>query len=389
MKKSIFFNFNKKYCILHKSEEGCYQNFWAAKIQATFKMALTRRLFKYYRFAMYHIAAIQIQWAWRGHVARTKKTHKKTREEIACERIQRWWRAFTNIKIFNYYKDLINFKKKGDPSQLLKSINPSESYLLDKASKCHIRFRLGGEKFPPLIYYKIFTHGSLWDINSFAPRDYMKIKAKKKKEVLDIKFDKIHDNSNNQGWYERIENNGWRPISDKILTPFDTVEMRTAKARKKFHHELLKRKELTAAEKRKRKLKWLRKLYKDAKNAELIQDNDILKNDPNIEKMYSNPFDEQRFIEYDDSEFDKEVNSLIEWWEDLDYDKYVANWGELATSGQSDIKKEEIGDLDEELFLKDNEDYEHKLKQHLYLFDEKEDSKVKYRKTLCPSPPFV
>ena len=145
----------------------------------------------------------------------------------------------------------------------------------------------------------------------------------------------------------------------------------------KFHHELLKRKELTAAEKRKRKLKWLRKLYKDAKNAELIQDNDILKNDPNIEKMYSNPFDEQRFIEYDDSEFDKEVNSLIEWWEDLDYDKYVANWGELATSGQSDIKKEEIGDLDEELFLKDNEDYEHKLKQHLYLFDEKEDSKVK------------
>jgi len=64
------------YNILHKSEEGCYQNFCAAKIQATFKMAVTRRLFKYFRFAMYHIAAIQIQWAWRGHVSRTRKSYK-------------------------------------------------------------------------------------------------------------------------------------------------------------------------------------------------------------------------------------------------------------------------------------------------------------------------
>ena len=30
------------------------------------------------------------------------------------------------------------------------------------------------------------------------------------------------------GWYARKENNGWRPISDKILTPFDGVEIKTA-----------------------------------------------------------------------------------------------------------------------------------------------------------------
>jgi hypothetical protein len=131
--------------------------------------------------------------------------------------------------------------------------------------------------------------------------------------VLDIKFDKIHDTKKHDGWYERIENNGWRPISDKILTPFDSVEIKTAKARKKFHHDLMKRKELTAAEKRKRKLKWLRKLYKDAKNAELIQENDNLKHDQNLEDLYTNPFDEKRFFEYEDEVFDKEVNSLIEW----------------------------------------------------------------------------
>ena len=35
---------------------------------------------------------------------------------MAVERIQKAWRAFTNVKIFNYYKDLINFKEKGDPA---------------------------------------------------------------------------------------------------------------------------------------------------------------------------------------------------------------------------------------------------------------------------------
>jgi hypothetical protein len=75
-------------------------------------MSLTRRLFKYHRFAMYHIAAIQIQWAWRGYLSRKKKVPQKTKEAIAAEKIQRAWRAFTNVRIFKYYKELINFKEK-------------------------------------------------------------------------------------------------------------------------------------------------------------------------------------------------------------------------------------------------------------------------------------
>ena len=44
----------------------------------------------------------------------------------------------------------------------------------------HVRFRLGGLSFPPLIYYKIFVHGAIVDINAFAPRDYQQIKKEKK-----------------------------------------------------------------------------------------------------------------------------------------------------------------------------------------------------------------
>lgn len=33
-----------------------------------------------------------------------------------------------------------------------------------------------------------------------------------------------------------------------------------------------------------------------------------------------------------DGEFDQEVDGLIEWCEDLDYEQYTKNWHEIATS---------------------------------------------------------
>lgn len=111
------------------------RHFCAAKIQATYKMSLTRRLVKYHRFPMYHIAAIQIQWAWRSYRQRVELTQpKRSPEDMAALKVQRAWRAFMNVKIFKYYKDFINFKEKGDPAMLIKSINPHEAQLLDPAS---------------------------------------------------------------------------------------------------------------------------------------------------------------------------------------------------------------------------------------------------------------
>jgi len=101
-----------KYNVMTRNEDHCMREFCASLIQATYKMSLTRRLFKYHRFAMYHIAAIQIQWAWRGYRERRIKQTQKSKRDVAAEKIQNAWRAFTNIKIFKYYKDLINFKQK-------------------------------------------------------------------------------------------------------------------------------------------------------------------------------------------------------------------------------------------------------------------------------------
>jgi hypothetical protein len=74
------------------------------------------------------------------------------------------------------------------------------------------------------------------------------------------------------GWYERFDNNGWRPITDNIIMPFDKVELQSASKPVTFHYDKLKRKELTAKQRRQKKLRWLRKLYADAKKQEEMEE---------------------------------------------------------------------------------------------------------------------
>ena len=45
-------------------------------------------------------------------------------------------------------------------------------------------------------------------------------------------------------------------------------------------------------------------------------------------------------MQLQDGEFDDEVNNLIEWCEDLDYEKYIGNWHQLATSAYSGAAQE-------------------------------------------------
>eukprot|EP00959_Pyramimonas_sp_CCMP1952_P253585 5298249-Pyramimonas_sp.AAC.1 len=111
-------------------------------------------------------------------------------EDQATRMIQRAWRRFSSVKVYRYYRDMINFRERGDPSQLLRVINPRvralfEAALLDAATGCHLRFRLGGLTFPPIIYYKIFTHRPVTDICAFGPRDYCRqVRAFKPAECL-------------------------------------------------------------------------------------------------------------------------------------------------------------------------------------------------------------
>ncbi len=67
------------------NEDEAFKHFCATKIAATFRMGLTKRLFKFHRFSMYHVAAIEIQGVWKRFVSRHPK---KSKEDIAAHKIQ-------------------------------------------------------------------------------------------------------------------------------------------------------------------------------------------------------------------------------------------------------------------------------------------------------------
>ena len=63
-----------------------------------------------------------------------------------------------------------------------------------------------------------------------------------------------------------------------------------------------------------------------------------------LEKLYDNPFDDQNLLDLNAEQFDEEVNNLIEWCEDLDYEKYTQNWNEIATSNEPEVQRTVIVD---------------------------------------------
>jgi len=176
-----------------------------------------------------------VQSRYSGHGAHTCKTNERAERSLKKRSLQKKYKKhgvdlltfastpttkISSTSSKSKFKSDLSISNRGSPHELLKSINPAEASLLDAASKLHVRFRLGGSKFPPLIYYKIFSHGGVVDINAFAPRDYMQMKKDTGKQAINVHYDKP-ENDNHNGWYLRFENNGWRPINDKVLAQVD------------------------------------------------------------------------------------------------------------------------------------------------------------------------
>jgi hypothetical protein len=130
-----------------------------------------------------------------------KPKFTNSRDEAAYMIQSMWWRH-ANKRVYRYFKDLIQFRLCGNPASLLRTINPREASLFDKATGIHVRFRLGGSSFPPTLYYKVFLLNPLCDVGSFAPRDYA---YASKKQAVVTKYQnntlttKLHESSNSVG----------------------------------------------------------------------------------------------------------------------------------------------------------------------------------------------
>ncbi|XP_025024652.1 uncharacterized protein C11orf65 homolog [Python bivittatus] len=242
--------------------------------------------------------------------------------------IQKIWKRWLDMGVFEYYKELIGFKQYGEPSHLMKYIEPREAELLDAAAGVHIKFRLGGEKFPPSIYYKIFTHRPIVDICANSPKNYTKTATKPSPRKL--QNGSFSESSSN--WYKRIENNGWRLLSIRYWKGTDPLTVKGNTRTQEFHHSSLQRKRDMEKRKKRRKIEWLKKMYFGE----------------NLQAKTENPATTvliQRATEGLISSLEKEgidkvmeweVDEMLKWTNALNYDEYVKLWKEIGTSKNSE-----------------------------------------------------
>uniref|UniRef100_A0A8D0BW26 Chromosome 11 open reading frame 65 n=1 Tax=Salvator merianae TaxID=96440 RepID=A0A8D0BW26_SALMN len=246
--------------------------------------------------------------------------------------IQRTWRRWLDKGVFAYYKELIGFKQCGEPSQLMKYINPGEAEFLDAAAGVHIKFRLGGLKFPPSIYYKVFTHRPIVDLCACSPRDYTKL-AVKKRQSGEIQKKSYEDYSS---WYKRIENNGWRLLSFRFWKGLDSLTVvDNLRVRDSYYCKLHKKQEVERRRKKK-KIQWLKKMY-------LGENLKVNTEDPNVSLLVKRAAEgligtlEKQET---DTVMEWEIDEMIKWTNALNFEEYIKKWKEIGTSRTSDSFKD-------------------------------------------------
>ncbi|KAK7107045.1 uro-adherence factor A-like isoform X2 [Littorina saxatilis] len=289
------------------------------------------------KMALHSVSDMQVEIT-EAHVERRRRIGPLTKGDAATS-IQRAWRRHIDIQVYRYYRDLINFRTRGDPSVMLRCINPNEANLLEPGSGTAVRFRLAGDRFPPNIYYKIFTHRPIQDLCANSPKDYTRPEAKKL--TVRHKHNKVaklppQEDITQEHWYKRCENNGWRLVSDRLVHHImnDPVTWESSKKTYHFHHSKLKRKQDVEKQKKSRKIDWMKKMYKEGMLHARADDPETVQL---IEGATAGMI---ATVENQGPEAleDWEVDELLDWTTSLDFEEYFDTWKNLATSAAADNK---------------------------------------------------
>lgn len=316
-----------------------YQQFAAHRIQLAWFAARFRRFAKYKRRAIYSLAARSIQRAWRAYVIRVAARSvavPSTRglSDASAARIQRAYRRYLMRKTYFYYRSLLLSHERQDPLVLLRLLVHERSALLDQRSGLYLRFRLGGQTFPPNIYYKIYSAIPVVDIQSFAPRDYaseaaaLKRLAKAAGPLREAEEAAIRQDQSS--WYRRVENNGWRLLATNDALSSDAAQLPAKAAATFFHPNRLVRQAEAMRRRKAKKRQWLQKLYQAGMTKEK-------KTQGKEEKHFEWSDDADDVADSGSgsgsvSVSEGEASDLLAWTRELDYEQYQEGWIKQATT---------------------------------------------------------
>ncbi|XP_028972212.2 protein MFI isoform X2 [Esox lucius] len=252
----------------------------------------------------------------------------------AARIIQRTWRRHVDTRVFQYFKNLVRFRSRGDPRLLLRRENPNEADILDAAAGVHIRFRLGGTSFPPSIYYKIYTHRPIVDMCANSPMDYTH-PGQKRPIPRQTHNQRSLAQDDRVGWYHRVENNGWRLLSGKSTLLGDIITLETNGKKVEFHHSKLQRRQDVERRRKRRKIEWMKHMYD---RGGLIARTEHSETAVLVEQSVQGMMDAVEKLG-PDLILEWEVDELLEWTNALNFDEYIYEWRSVGTSNSSESCK--------------------------------------------------
>jgi hypothetical protein len=288
------------------------------------------------------------------------------KSDIYASKIQKAWRAYCNRRVYSFLRNIILNKLKSAPVDLLKTIIPDESAYFDRGSAIHVRFRLGGSSFPPKILFKVFTHQSLCDIGAFAPRNYsleqldassksnqsLKSHAKAIRHKIRVgakSFDaKVSSTVHMDKWYQREENNPWRPIiPSKLVDMLNPVSSAISYQSTSKSCKQLTRKQDIAQRRKQKKREWMMKAYMYATKLEDIKNDDQLFDEVQRIQHYINdtPLSDDLDSPKKDSQKitkDKDLTATTELPAILSKKTSLPDWKDSNLFHDDDIPEEEL-----------------------------------------------
>ncbi|XP_022346089.1 uncharacterized protein CXorf58-like isoform X2 [Crassostrea virginica] len=88
-----------------------------------------------------------------------QKTERELIRQAAAMIIERQWIAYRDKQMFRLLKHAVCAAENSLSKEILRKVCPKEAELLaDKVQQVRVRFRFGGQEFPPMIFFKIFIH---------------------------------------------------------------------------------------------------------------------------------------------------------------------------------------------------------------------------------------
>uniref|UniRef100_A0A2K5Z9K4 Chromosome 11 open reading frame 65 n=1 Tax=Mandrillus leucophaeus TaxID=9568 RepID=A0A2K5Z9K4_MANLE len=139
-----------------------------------------------------------------------------------------------------------------------------------------------------------------------------------------------HSLQDHSGWYRRIENNGWRPVSDTFWLSTDSIVVEDKKE-SEFHFSKLKRRQDLEKKRKLRKIEWMRQMYYSGSLEAKSTHRETLGLIHTATKGLIRAFEDGGI----DSVMEWEVDEVLNWTNTLNFDEYIASWKEIATSNSS------------------------------------------------------